>query len=151
MKLKVARLYDNSDSTLGIFSINGKPEAFGLEDEKRDVKVKKETRIPEGVYEVKLRTEGTHHEKYKAKYGDKHHGMLHITNVPNFQYILIHVGNTDEDTEGCLLVGLTADLAAGTIGSSTLAYEKIYNIIAPELVAGGSVFIEFVDVQKSLL
>ena len=31
--------------------------------------------------------------------------MLHITNVPNFEYILIHCGNTDEHTSGCLLVG----------------------------------------------
>ena len=151
MKLKVARLFDNGDSSLGIFSINGKPEAFTVEDEKRDIKVKKETRIPEGTYEVKLRTEGTHHEHYKKKYGAKHFGMLHIVNIPNFQFVLIHIGNSDEDTEGCLLPGLTADLSTMTIGSSTVAYEKIYNIIAPELVAGGTVFIEFIDVQTTLL
>jgi len=151
MKLKVARFFDDGDSTLGVLSINGMPDAFTVEDEKREIKVKKETRIPEGTYEIKLRTEGTHHEQYKKKYGDKHFGMLHITNIPNFQYVLIHIGNSDEDTEGCLLPGLTASLSTMTVGESTVAYEKIYNVVAPELVAGGSVFIEFVDVQKTLL
>ena len=60
--------------------------------------------------------------------------MLHVTNVPGFEYILIHCGNTDEHTAGCLLVGdsqennqITKD---GFIGKSTQAYKRIYPRIA---------------------
>lgn len=150
MKVKVARLIDNGDATMGIISIDGKPICFTLEDEARSVKVKGETRIPEGTYKVVFRKEGTTHAKYTAKYGAKHHGMLHIIDVPNFQYILIHIGNTDEDTDGCLLVGDILN-SSFTIASSTSAYEKIYKIISEALLKNENVEIEFVDIQKMIL
>ena len=34
-----------------------------------------------------------------------HKGMLWVRDVPGFEYILIHTGNTDEHTSGCLIVG----------------------------------------------
>jgi hypothetical protein len=83
----------------------------------RDVKVKGETRIPAGRYQVTLRTEGGFHSKYSEKYGEMHKGMLWVRDVPGFEYILIHTGNTDEHTAGCLLVGNTSDLK-GFVGSS---------------------------------
>ena len=79
-----------------------------LEDEYRDGKVMGETCIPEGTYDVKPRTEGGFHNRYTAKYGDFHKGMLHVQDVPNFEFILIHTGNTDEHTAGRLLLGETS-------------------------------------------
>ena len=63
--------------------------------------------MPAGTYKIELRKEGGggFHNKYKKKYGSLHKGMLHVTNVPNFEYILIHTGNSDEHTAGCLLLG----------------------------------------------
>lgn len=150
MHLKVARLADNTDASIGLLAVNGSFQCFTVEDEKRAVKVKKETRIPEGIYEVVFRTEGSHHEKYKLKYGANHYGMLHIINVPNFQFILIHIGNTDEDTEGCLLVGESLH-SNFTVSGSTIAYEKLYKLVADALNKKEKVTIEFIDLQNQIL
>ena len=66
-----------------------------------------ETCIPEGTYDIKFRKTGGFHAKYSERYKNAHYGMLHIQDVPNFTYILIHTGNTDEHTSGCLIVGET--------------------------------------------
>ena len=66
-----------------------------------------ETCIPEGEYEIKLRTVGGFNERYTKKYPTMHRGMLWLQDVPGFEYILIHQGNTDEHTSGCLIVGDT--------------------------------------------
>lgn len=111
--------------------IDGKPVCWTLEDEARNKKLWGETRIPAGTYQIGLRTVGDHHARYAKKYPKVHKGMLEIQNVPNFQYILLHIGNTDKDTAGCILVG-NAPLAFGSkmqIAESTVAYEKIYPII----------------------
>ena len=75
--------------------------------------------------------------------------MLHITNVPGFEYILIHCGNTDEHTAGCLLVGDSQEnnslVKDGFIGKSSQAYKRIYPKIAKALQAGEEVKIEYID------
>ena len=113
MKLEVLRFSSQNDSTLGIlFDVsdgNKKFLCFTLEDEARDTKVMGETRIPAGIYELKLRKEGGYHQRYTKKFGTKFHkGMIHVQNVPNFRWILWHTGNTDEHTMGCLLLGDTS-------------------------------------------
>jgi len=144
MVIVVQRFLKSDDFTIGRLSIDDVMECYVLEDEKRDVKVMHETRIPAGKYEIKLRTFGGHHEKYKVKF-PFHKGMLWIQDVPKFKDILIHIGNTDEDTSGCLLVGKTADLLKGTIGQSTVAYSAFYPKVERELSAGKKVFIEIKD------
>lgn len=153
MKLTVVRYSDNEESTLGLFFIDGKFICYTLEDEGRKVKVKGETRIPSGTYKVKLRTVGTHHSRYSKKFPDIHKGMLHVTGVPNFTNILIHIGNTDDDTMGCLLVGdssISNVNQVGRINSSTVAYKKIYPLIAEEIIKGESVEISYID-EKGFL
>lgn len=145
MKILVNRIWDNGTSTIGLLYINGKLEGVTCEDEKRAVKVKAETRIPEGVYKIGFRKEGTHHVDYLKKYPAIHKGMLHILDVPNFQYILIHIGNTEKDTEGCLLIGNKL-VYSGIIEESTAAYLRIYPIIASALEKE-EVTIEFKDIQ----
>ena len=80
--------------------------------------------------------------------------MLHVQDVPNFTYILIHTGNTDEHTSGCLIVGETQqDLDVskdGFVGSSTVAYKKMYAKVASELLQGKPVSIEYTTIQKLL-
>jgi pheromone shutdown protein TraB len=76
--------------------------------------------------------------------------MLHITDVPNFEYILIHCGNTDEHTAGCLLVGDSQENNQinenGFIGKSTQAYKRIYPRIAEALVNNKEVLITYKDI-----
>jgi hypothetical protein len=113
-----------------------------------------ETCIPEGTYNIKFRTVGGFHTKYAERYGNAHYGMLHLQDVPNFTYILIHAGNTDEHTSGCLIVGETQqdlDLSEdGFIGHSGKAYSKMYNKVAKELLLGGEVTIEYTTITKLL-
>lgn len=151
MKLTLQRFSGASESTLGTMFIDSKFSCFILEDEKRAVKVKGETRIPAGTYRILLRKEGGHHERYKGKFPLIHKGMLHLQDVPGFQYILMHIGNTDKDTDGCLLVGDSAIqniTQPGSIAGSTSAYERIYPPIAAEIERGGVVTIEVFDEKK---
>jgi hypothetical protein len=75
--------------------------------------------------------------------------MLHITNVPGFEYILIHTGNTDEHTAGCLLVGDSQEnntiIKDGFVGKSGNAYKRIYPRIAKAIDRGEEVTIEYID------
>ena len=153
MQLEVLRFSSEDDSTSGLlFNItngNRKFLAYTLEDEYREEKEMHETRIPAGTYNVTLRTEGGFHQRYVAKYGDMHKGMLWVRDVPGFEYILIHTGNTDEHTSGCLLLGDTQTnnqiKEDGFIGSSVQAYKRVYPQIAKVLEEGGTVNIKYTD------
>tara|TARA_Y100000114_G_scaffold17117_1_gene13869 strand:+ start:303 stop:908 length:606 start_codon:yes stop_codon:yes gene_type:complete len=154
MKLQVVRTQFGTDATNGILLVNNVFEAYTLEDQYQAVKVMHETCIPEGTYEIKFRTVGGFHERYKKKYGNAHYGMLHLQDVPNFTYILIHAGNTDEHTSGCLIVGESQqdlDISDdGFIGHSGKAYSKLYNKVAKELLLGKKVTIEYTTITKLL-
>ena len=110
MKLEVIRFNKGVDSTNGILfdlTEGRKFLCYTLEDESREEKVYGETCIPEGEYTIQFRSEGGYHSKYSKRFADIHLGMLEVCDVPNFKYILIHCGNTDEDTAGCLVGGDT--------------------------------------------
>ena len=113
------------------------------------MKVRGETRIPAGIYNIKLRTEGGFHQRYDKKYPGIHRGMLHVVDVPGFEYILIHTGNTDEHTAGCLIVGDSQEnnliLRDGFVGKSVNAYKRIYPSIAKAIAEGEEVTIEYID------
>jgi len=152
MKLQVLRISSGEDSTSGLlFDItNGRKFlCYTLEDEYREEKIMGETRIPSGTYEVVFRKSGGFHNKYVKRYGKMHLGMLHIINVPGFEYILIHTGNTDEHTAGCLLLGDTQTnnqiAKDGFIGSSGQAYKRVYPKIADAIENGDCVTIEYID------
>jgi len=154
MKLKVLRFSSQKDSTNGLLfdATNGMNFlCYTLEDERREVKVKSETRIPAGTYKILLRKEGGFHGRYEKKYGSMHKGMLWLQDVPGFQWILIHTGNTDEHTAGCLILGDTQEnnviAENGFVGRSTSAYKRIYPIIAKVLEAGEEVTIEYIDLD----
>ncbi len=151
MELEVLRYSSGRDSTLGLlFDITGgrKFLCFTLEDEYRTKKQYGETRIPKGRYRIELRREGGFHSRYSKRFSNIHKGMLWVKDVPNFQYILIHIGNRDEDTAGCLLLGSSAEqnlTEEGSIGASTLAYKRVYPSIAKALEGGEEVWINYVD------
>ena len=95
MKLVVCREPSSHTCTIGDLYINGVWYAFTLEDVIRKDKIAGQTAIPEGLYEVDI----THSPRFKCD-------LPLIKNVPNFTGVRIHAGNTDADTEGCILVGL---------------------------------------------
>ena len=70
MKLTVVRTQFGTDATNGMLFIDGIFECYTLEDQYQAVKVMHETCIPEGTYDIKFRTVGGFHEKYKKRYGN---------------------------------------------------------------------------------
>ena len=90
---------------------------------------------------------GGYDARYAKRFPDIHIGMLEVLDVPDFKYILIHCGNTDEDTAGCLLLGDTQSsnkrLKNGFIGKSTQAYKRVYTQIALALQSGEDVTLEY--------
>jgi len=144
MEIKVTRFTSNDNTTLSLVSIDGKFQCFGLEDEYRETKKAAETRIPMGLYKVRLKPTGGLHRKYKERF-DFHEGMLHVQDVPGFTDVLIHIGNTDQDTAGCLLVGRGATTnGIIMISSSKLAYIEFYQKVIAD-AANGTLKIKYVD------
>lgn len=144
MKLRLLRIQNYNDYTIGALYIDNRLQCFVLEDEKREVKIKSETRIPRGLYKLRLQTSGTLHSRY-SKIFPFHKGMLHVQNVPNFEGIMIHVGNTDEDTAGCLLVGTGHVVGQNMISNSRQAYSELYKIVSSALLKNDEVILHVVD------
>ena len=69
--------------------------------------------------------------------------MLWVKDVPGFEYILIHVGNDDSDTAGCLLVGSTSDKDKSFIGASGNAYSSMYPKVLEAIENGECVEITY--------
>jgi hypothetical protein len=152
MKLEVLRISSQQDSTSGLlFDITNERKflCYTLEDEFRETKVMGETRIPAGTYRLSLREWGGFHERYAKRFRNLHKGMLWVRDVPDFTHILIHCGNTDEHTAGCLLLGQTqtSNRASpdGFVGRSTEAYVNVYPVVADALESGEEVTITYVD------
>lgn len=146
LELVVTRFSSGKDDTLGMLHINGKFACFTLEDERRDTKVWGEMCVPCGKYNVTLYRAGKFHAEYSTKFKSIHKGMLLVNDVPGFEAILIHIGNTDKDTAGCLLVGdqIKENVTGkGLLSSSTTAYTRVYPQIADVLAAGDKVTIEY--------
>lgn len=155
------RYSDNRDCTLGMMFkkvMDGNVERLSLycytmEDEYRSIKVSKETRIPAGFYELGIRQEETHKTiQYRTKYPwfKKH---IEILKVKDFIGVYIHIGNDDEDTDGCVLLGDTANnnnIGIGEVGNSTNAFKRFYSEVYELLDKGTKVFLEIRD-EKFLL
>ncbi len=148
MKIQVFRYNSDTDHSNSVILIDGKYECDGLEDEYRRFKQKHETRIPDGTYKIEFRTVGGFHERYKRKFGNWHKGMLWIKDVPNFEYILIHIGNSDDNTSGCLLVGYAGRNDQNWVSNSTIAYKSLYPKVRNALQRGEDVTITFTTLDN---
>ena len=113
MKLLLKRIHKTDVSTIGELYIDGIFQCYTLEDIERDVKIKSETAIAKGKYKIMI-TLSNRFKKY----------MPLLLNVPNFEGVRIHSGNTNHDTEGCILVGQTR--SKDFIGQSRKAFDKLF-------------------------
>jgi len=158
MILHLIRFHSGADATLGsLFNMTDKLSplwmCYTLEDEFRDVKIRHETRIPAGDYRIEFRNEGGMTKKYAKTYSF-HKGMLWLRHKHSpggyvedwgWKWVYLHTGNTDDDTSGCPLVGLTQSAYTMTVTRSRDAYRKIYPLIADELSGGKLVELKVVD------
>jgi hypothetical protein len=129
MKLEVKRLTYSDKSTIGKLFLDGEFFCHTLEDVIRPEKVYGETAIPEGTYKVKI----TYSPRFKRD-------LPLLLNVPKFEGIRIHAGNTAKDTEGCILVG---DLAGQDIvWQSRAAFNRLFDKLKAAQSAGEEITIE---------
>ena len=126
MKLLLKRKHLTPTSTIGELYVDGEMECYTLEDRVRPHgdKVPGKTAIPFGVYGVAI----TMSNRFK-----KHLPILIA--VPNFEGVRIHPGNTDADTEGCILVGKT--FGDNVIYHSRDAFTDVFTKIAKGIEEGG--------------
>lgn len=136
MKLKVERQFLKPDYTIGTLEVDGKYFCDTLEDRVRNLsrekKVLGETAIPAGRYEVIVNIS----PRFKRK-------LPRLLNVPGFEGILIHRGNTPEDTAGCILVG--ENKAKGRVINSTPYELRLTEMIERAQTAGESITIEIIE------
>jgi len=148
MFIRLTRYSDNGKNTLGLLFIDDEFVCYTLEDAHRDIKIHGETRIPKGIYKITLRKEGGMHSKYLKRYDEMHKGMIWLKDVPDFEYVYIHIGNTEKDTSGCILVGESVSSnveVKGMIMNSTHAYKVLYPLILNALLSGEDVSISIQD------
>lgn len=113
MKIEVKRLHRTENSTIGELTIDGKFECYTLEDKERDVKIKGETAIPKGTYKVIINQSN----RFKRL-------LPLLIGVPNFEGVRIHAGNSNHDTEGCILVG--QNRSVDYITKSRKAFDSLF-------------------------
>lgn len=113
MNIDVIRGKSSAKSTIGRLLIDGVFECWTLEDVVRPVKIAHETAIPAGTYKVII------------DMSNRFQRLLPLLlDVPGFAGIRIHPGNTDHDTDGCILVGQSQ--APDFVGSSRKAFDALF-------------------------
>ena len=119
MKLLLVRDAGGADFTFGKLYVNGVIECDTLEDRDRELekagckaKVMAATAIPRGTYPVTVNVSA----RFKKR-------VPLLVDVPCFQGIRIHAGNTKDDTEGCILVGTAR--GAGKVLNSRVAFARL--------------------------
>jgi hypothetical protein len=132
MLLDLERRWLTAKSTIGQLCVEGALECFVLEDFYREPgrpKVTGKTCIPCGRYPVSI--------VRSPRFGIDMPRLLH---VPGFEGVLIHPGNTPDDTEGCLLPGRTRGI--DVVNDSRLAYGPLFRKLQAARACGEEVFIE---------
>jgi hypothetical protein len=132
VKLTLQRQWPDAACTIGRLFVDGVPECYTLEDFMRppgSPKVYGQTAIPAGTYGVIV----THSPHFGRE-------LPLLVNVPGFDGVRIHPGNTASDTEGCILVGV--DKLPDSIGRSRIAFDALFPKIVAALARGELVSIE---------
>ena len=130
MKLELIRKYCGNGYTIGKLYVDGvafcdtlEPTDRGLTssmtiDEIKSTKVKGKTAIPTGIYHVDLNSVSP---RFKNRSWAKIYGgrVPRLQGVRGFSAVLIHVGNSAADTEGCILVGRNTEVGKVTDSRAT--------------------------------
>lgn len=136
MKILVERKWRKEDYTIGVLSVNGVRLCNTLEDAVRSEKVYGKTAIPAGTYRVLMNTVSP---RFQDRAWAKPYGGIvpRLRNVPDFQGVLIHPGNTAADTDGCILVG--DNTIKGQLTNSTNRYYELMGRMLGAALAGEAI------------
>lgn len=138
MKLQLKRRYKGTNYTIGDLYIDGEWFSNTLEDTDRNltstmskdeivkVKVYGKTAIPTGTYVVDMNTVSP---KFgKRSWAQPYEGKVpRLQDVPGYEGVLIHPGNTADDTSGCILVG--RNKVKGQVVESQNTFHSLMNIL----------------------
>ena len=136
MELELKRIARRDTYTIGRLYIDGKYFCDTCEDRDRGLrqdlpvsvnqarKVRGQTAIPTGRYRVTLGVKSPKYSK-KKQYAACNGYVPRLINVPAFDGILIHIGNTAADSEGCILVGRNKKV--GMVLESTNTFWQLYS------------------------
>lgn len=153
MELRLNRRYKGPKYTIGNLYIDdiyfcdtledidrGITSSTSLEDISRK-KVYEQTAIPTGTYKVNLNVVSP---KFKDRSWAKPYGgkVPRLMNVPGFEGVLIHPGNTDSDTSGCILVG--KNTVVGKVMESTITFNGLMKKLLEAKAKGESIQINIV-------
>jgi len=135
MDMILRRKWATGVSTVGELEVDGQFECYTLEDVVRgnEPKVYGKTAIPAGTYKVTV----TFSNRFQ-----KPMPLLH--DVPGFEGVRIHSGNTSQDTEGCILVGRVRE--SDRIGESKLAFKHLF----PQIQEAVEATLQVLDVPEEL-
>lgn len=145
--LTVLRYTDDGQTTLGLLFIDGRFFAYTLEDTHRDEKISANTRIPEGRYPLSINpnmTDLTKRYRNRFPWFEYH---IEIQNIPNYDLVYIHIGNSHQDTRGCILLadGVNAASAEKMVTHSQKAYERFYQSIYPRVSSNSPLSIRILN------
>ncbi|EOC4236099.1 DUF5675 family protein [Campylobacter jejuni] len=135
MKIKIIRRYTGKTCVIGKFKVFDDDklllECFSLEEDKEGVERNKDLRIPEGIYDLKRHSPSRFENTLRSITKKDDDTMINVYNdeVPASRAILIHWGNTDKDTQGCILLGLTKDNNNESVGQSRQACKEFYDLM----------------------
>ena len=148
MILNLKRRFKGPKYTIGTLTIDNKFKCDTLEDTDRGLsddmqeyvikskKVYSETAIPTGTYVIDMYTVSP---KFKDRSWAKPYGgkLPRLLDVKGFSGVLIHVGNTNKDTLGCVLVG--ENTAKGKVLNSTATFHKLMKLLLEAHVKGETI------------
>ncbi|ECV6605070.1 hypothetical protein RO514_000448 [Campylobacter coli] len=136
MKITINRRYTGKTCVIGKFKVLDDEEkilfeCFSLEEDKEGLESGKDLRIPEGNYNLKRHSPSRFENTLRSITKKDDDTMINVYNddVPSSRAILIHWGNTDKDTQGCILLGLTKDNNNESVGQSRLACKEFYDLM----------------------
>ncbi len=139
MKLQLKRIAKKTTYTIGKLYIDGAYFCDTLEDKDRGLsssmsiveikqkKISSETAIPTGTYQVVMNVVSPKF-KSSSKYSFCGGKLPRLLNVPGYDGVLIHIGNTDKDSAGCILVG--QNKVVGQVINSTDTFRKLYDVLS---------------------
>ena len=135
MKIEIINRYQGKSCVIGKFKVfdeNGDLtfQCFSLQEDTAGLESGKDLRIPQGIYKLKRHPHSRFEATLRKITGYEKDEMLNVYNdlVPYERHILIHWGNTDKDTQGCILLGETKT-SDESIGGSRAACKEFYNLM----------------------
>lgn len=155
MKLELKRIARKATYTIGRLYINGERFCDTVEDKDRDLnrngvfdngekKVYAETAIPNGTYEITMKVQSPKFSQRKEynwwKVNGRYGYLPRLLNVPHFEGILIHAGQSARSSAGCVIVGYNT--IVGQVTDSMNVCKKLYPILQAASDRGEKITIE---------